>query len=647
MFANMVRVDLKRLRDMPTARVKHHIDRLEVRRQIVTNAAASDLAAIQLRSLPMVNPGAEAKKEKQQLRSSDRRLKRQKRLSGTTGLHECVLESSQRPVSELASIQPPLPRTLRTIDETNGETQQHRRSSRCHKRPKALEQTQSELRTTTGLNDLVLAPFQTITGKHYYWGLVTKIPTKDDSDETVHVWFEDDDFRVDLRPFELISEADVQKEMPQRLHDHRRMDWTLPKVSSLESIHENACGECLQCQAEDCGNCRGCRWNRDNNNRQPKACLLRFCSRRRFGTKLQPLPDPFPSVWHFYFTTKENTCKYKLCFCGKLKNVGLVIKCGALEWRCLAEVLHASGFNGSGALKALDAFFSEVLGIPFDQSCDAPSLINQTWKQTWIDVEGSEHTAHGKIVGCKAVVDYCFEDGAKRVYKVDLASTNDVESSPTNRRLLSSKVINEEEAYGGIITAKDERERPVFLWKTPDQIALTKVGQNDPAPSLKYLYRDHWFELFVKTSEIPNAGKGLFLKCFAGGHTIRDDLVFSPGEFLDLGVYGPQREADITSGLHYHIKSFVLDGKPEQWSFGSCPSIETNSLIDITDDLTGEVHDNAKRSIIIYANETDGEEPPSLESEYDCTGALHFLLGHRKTQLKIPVGGVEMELKVS
>lgn len=100
------------------------------------------------------------------------------------------------------------------------------------------------------------------------------------------------------------------------------------------------------------------------------------------------------------------------------------------------------------------------------------------------------------------------------------------------------------------------------------------------------------------------------------------------------------------------LKNFVYSGRCEGWSFDPPPSYDTalGDVLDITDDQTGDLHERARKNIVVYANETDGnKETPSIYASYDPEGALHYFLGHPSADLppfRILANGESKELKI-
>jgi len=94
------------------------------------------------------------------------------------------------------------------------------------------------------------------------------------------------------------------------------------------------------------------------------------------------------------------------------------------------------------------------------------------------------------------------------------------------------------------------------------------------------------------------------------------------------------------------MKNFVLESKPEVYSFSSPHDTEQ---FDITDDVSGECHEWARERIPMYVNECDADKVhPTMHAHNDPEGHIHYLFGHKHTKkpLELPKD-VEMEVFVN
>eukprot|EP00957_Ditylum_brightwellii_P197392 15038968-Ditylum_brightwellii.AAC.1 len=86
--------------------------------------------------------------------------------------------------------------------------------------------------------------------------------------------------------------------------------------------------------------------------------------------------------------------------------------------------------------------------------------------------------------------------------------------------------------------------------------------------------------------------------------------------------------------------------------------MEDDHQYDITDDLSGDVHDLAKKHVLMYVNECGINETPTIHAEFDPEGSVHYLLGvsyngswkdyeEGLKQMNIKAGGDEVEVFVN
>lgn len=75
------------------------------------------------------------------------------------------------------------------------------------------------------------------------------------------------------------------------------------------------------------------------------------------------------------------------------------------------------------------------------------------------------------------------------------------------------------------------------------------------------------------------------------------------------------------------LKDYIHSGKAEEWTFGNFFSEE--HMLDITDEITGDLHDIAKENLCSYVNETVDRKklPQNIFAYHDLEGALHYLFG--------------------
>jgi hypothetical protein len=301
-----------------------------------------------------------------------------------------------------------------------------------------------------------------------------------------------------------------------------------------------------------------------------------------------------------------------------------------------------------GVLDRLEQNISQVVERPKKKSRTDKSavitdysLIGRGVCFAWTDVSGQTKLLYGHVSPCD--VD---EDGRVPVdnFKVIFGpqSRSDVNSTRTEGMptvpearifplpIILGGCISLEQQVGGAcgspLMGQVKNEYEFINWVVPNWRQESTSPQS--LPRLTLIVRGYRLELYVKQSTIPKAGYGVFVKCTS--LTKRpDELPIVPfelkaGELIDLGVYGPFRPSDVKRRAVFFAKNFIFSHKCEEWAFDG----EMDNQIDITDDVTGDIHDEAKAHILAYVNESSDMDRVCVRAEYDAEGNVHYLLGH-------------------
>jgi len=104
---------------------------------------------------------------------------------------------------------------------------------------------------------------------------------------------------------------------------------------------------------------------------------------------------------------------------------------------------------------------------------------------------------------------------------------------------------------------------------------------------------------------------------------------------------------DKRSEASFDIKNFVHSSNCEVFLFDSN---EPGYPFDITDDVTGELHVEAKSHIYAYVNESDDENLIAIHARHDPEGCVHYLLGHANEsqgEFVMPCDGSEVEVYIN
>eukprot|EP00977_Amphora_coffeiformis_P017241 scaffold5532_cov180-Amphora_coffeaeformis.AAC.8 len=176
---------------------------------------------------------------------------------------------------------------------------------------------------------------------------------------------------------------------------------------------------------------------------------------------------------------------------------------------------------------------------------------------------------------------------------------------------------------------------PVWKWIIPDDIIDTPSFP--PKRRLWVTEKNVIIDLEVKDSSIPNAGMGLFAKVspVVPAPDQQRCCVLKYGEMVDLGIYSPVLRQDIRPNPEVLVKSFIFDGKPEEWAYGQ-RDVESDTSFDITDDVTGDLHYMAKRNALVYVNEINGDQMATVHAQRDPFSHVHYMLGPDEVDLSLP-----------
>ena len=175
---------------------------------------------------------------------------------------------------------------------------------------------------------------------------------------------------------------------------------------------------------------------------------------------------------------------------------------------------------------------------------------------------------------------------------------------------------------------------------------------NELLPRLTLIFRGYELVFDTKTSTIPGAGFGVFLSCRPLYDVGNPDDKPTPfrldnGELLDLGIYAPFRIGDKKPAAVFDVKNFIHSFDCEEFLFGPR---ESGFQLDITDDVSGKLHEDARKHIPAFVNETADDDKLCVLAEHDAEGSVHYLLGHARTsqgEYTAPADGSQVELFIN
>lgn len=97
---------------------------------------------------------------------------------------------------------------------------------------------------------------------------------------------------------------------------------------------------------------------------------------------------------------------------------------------------------------------------------------------------------------------------------------------------------------------------------------------------------------------------------------------------IDIGLYGPLSKTDRKTEINFTVKDFIFGHEPSMWSFDASDNFKKPPhVIDVTDDSTGEPHDNAKSNVCLYMNEIGHSKDLHQNVEaMEREGNVHYYL---------------------
>jgi hypothetical protein len=420
---------------------------------------------------------------------------------------------------------------------------------------------------------------------------------------------------------------------------------------SLCSMHT-----CSLCSMPDCGICESCIINQSSTSLSRLVCLINICSKIPMQSKLQPAIHG----WQYYFEKKGYKCPRSILGLHKtyhrLRLVPPHPKTSPSL--CILAAIHECTSNQDQL--ELGAFFETTIGIPLRER-HSHELVSKGYLQEYLSVDGTKKAVFGTITNCSIhLIDRALSFTVK--YNENETSTSNliVSSDAVAHSCPTEEVVSEQMAWGGYerfctmqqryprrqnkdchISAAIPYSRK---WIVPLKRYLVNTN-NVEFPYLFLEFCDFTLRLEVKTSKIPGAGNGLFVKCVHGKKP-----ALNAGEMIDMGVYAPLRGCDCKSKHISVLKNLIYDWEMEIWSFATKMKTLKDYVFDPTEDCTGIRHVDAKRNIISYTNEIiSNGEIASVSAHYDPEGNVHYLLGHWEEQegvLTIPSVGQPLEVLV-
>lgn len=363
------------------------------------------------------------------------------------------------------------------------------------------------------------------------------------------------------------------------------------------------------------------------------------------------LPSRYLRDWKFYSTVPAARPSTSIRFDPDVSGLRLLAPDGT-EYACLEAAMRSCGATGAKSIcAAIQGFADYDLGLPIRRIRDDHILIGKGYYRVWRDVTGRLVEIYGTITQC--LESLCDEGMLFKVKYWDVYRALVNDAATIEDDITEVDTVNEATATGGYMAFLEKTEPTVFAnlsgLPTPTTfIVPTSRSDGRDSRDFRILHGGVLLYFIVKPSLIPNAGEGLFVKATcverAGWLGSPDAFVLKAGVFMDIGIYAPLRKNDRNSFALQQMKSFIFAHKPDVWAFDA--KTFDHATLDITDNKTGNRHEQALRSILNRVNETDGTEEPNIYADYDPQGSVHYYLGNKNSGIRLDFGK-EVELKVS
>jgi len=272
-------------------------------------------------------------------------------------------------------------------------------------------------------------------------------------------------------------------------------------------------------------------------------------------------------------------------------------------------------------------------------------LVGKKFCLTWTDLKDQTKVVYGEVIECeKNTFDgdiYRFKVKYSSQSRAIVNSINNCCASivPETQMLPASLVLGGCIRLGQQLNVTHEsallnglgREMHRWNWITPEMRhrEMVENHKGKRLPCLTIVLRGFKLELTVEPSTIPNAGNGVFLRCSRvmadAGAAPSEPFILKAGELVDLDCYAPFGPQDKKLEAVMIIKNFLHSHKCEEWAFDA---LQSHYQLDITDDVTGDIHAEAMSHIPAYVNESDADGAVCIRAEHDAEGSVHYLLGH-------------------
>ncbi|GKY97888.1 hypothetical protein MPSEU_000746800 [Mayamaea pseudoterrestris] len=400
--------------------------------------------------------------------------------------------------------------------------------------------------------------------------------------------------------------------------------------TGLVTMRNQCCGNCSNCMKRECGNCQGCKMKGN-----VKVCLLKPCS------QMKP-------PWIPLHLAKWKDWSFKVVIRTKKDNEDVVhpdlasvsIRFGGpggrvYKWASVPAFAKRRD-GASHKAKFVKAMFG--LKITSTGAANHPFL-GRGFRREWLDMEGRLQCIEGTITNVTKTQFIIRYDDA---YVQSHNSANGGQFSVSAVQRLEHMCT-----WSGVAAYAQHHSLELPAVKT-DDCALTlgvpgsvrNYMDASGLPCRELFYRGWKLKFEVKRSKIDHkeANLGCFVTCESCSPATKNlkYMTLAASEFIDIGVYG--RPEDCIPESLGKLKDFIHKGKPGRYAF-DVPAIgKQRRVLDVSDDLTGDLNEAARRNILPYVNETDGIEIECIMALTDPANQIHYHLGHQFVEFKIEPG---------
>ena len=344
---------------------------------------------------------------------------------------------------------------------------------------------------------------------------------------------------------------------------------------------------------------------------------------QKLSVSSKSVPIPFGDGVCVFIVPPENSSNADLAD-------GVRFLKGGKEYTSIGKVIEAGDLDNSRK-DEISQQCEELLFADNRQAVASHCLSGKRIVRRWMDHSFKVRTVVGKVVKCWKMPQR--DDAVAEIEYLDPSLSFVTQKMAPTWTMMPRDYMPESQAWGSSNTATVPPNIVAEKWLVPDS-----VDDFPDYPRRELIYDNKIIELERRISDIgPGAGYGVFCRVKPMISSAKTQFFLRQGEYLELGIYGPLRPEDVINRKEWIAKTFVFDSKPEVWSFAK--SIEdTGECYDITENDTGDLHELAKRNVLVYVNETDGKEQATVQALHDPFSHVHYLLGCHEKALKLSFG---------